>query len=298
MGAAESLMVWTPGTVSRCKELFSEKNEGGKIMIKLIASDLDGTLLPEGTADINPKIYEVILKLQAAGVTFVAASGRNYESVMSVFGHMEKELTVISDNGGYGAKGGIGMYCNGFPKELLREVVSAVREVRGAWMMASAARGIYTDRNDPKYIDWMRKGYKQNIRLVDDLLEVEEPLIKVALYTYEEEASFIAAPLRERFGARAVVALAGERWIDITIPGASKGAALERIQNTLGISPEETAAFGDNGNDISMLKRAAESYAVANARDEVKAVAKHVLTDTSDHAVLDVLEALLMQAKR
>ena len=190
------------------------------------------------------------------------------------------------------------MYCNGFPKELLREVVSAVREVRGAWMMASAARGIYTDRNDPKYIDWMRKGYKQNIRLVDDLLEVEEPLIKVALYTYEEEASFIAAPLRERFGARAVVALAGERWIDITIPGASKGAALERIQNTLGISPEETAAFGDNGNDISMLKRAAESYAVANARDEVKAVAKHVLTDTSDHAVLDVLEALLMQAKR
>ncbi len=95
-----------------------------------------------------------------------------------------------------------------------------------------------------------------------------------------------------------MVALAGERWIDITIPGASKGAALERIQNTLGISPEETAAFGDNGNDISMLKRAAESYAVANARDEVKAVAKHVLTDTSDHAVLDVLEALLMQAKR
>ena len=64
-------------------------------MIRLIASDLDGTLLPEGTADIDSKIYEVIRGLQRAGITFVAASGRNYESVMSVFGSMEKELTVI-----------------------------------------------------------------------------------------------------------------------------------------------------------------------------------------------------------
>ena len=84
-------------------------------MIKLIASDLDGTLLPEGTADINPEIFEVIGRLQAAGITFVAASGRTYGSIMSVFGQMEQELTVISDNGGYGARGGVGMYCNFIP---------------------------------------------------------------------------------------------------------------------------------------------------------------------------------------
>ncbi len=262
-------------------------------MIKLIASDLDGTLLPEGTADINPEIFEVIGRLQAAGITFVAASGRNYGSIMSVFGQMEQELTVISDNGGYGARGGVGMYCNSFPKELLREVVTAAREVKDAWMMASAARNTYTDRNDPKYIDWMHEGYKLDIRLVEDLLTVEEPLVKVALYTFGEDASFAIEPLRQRLGAKTAVALSGERWIDITMPGANKGAALAQIQHALGITPEETAAFGDNGNDISMLKRAAESYAVANARDELKAVAKHVLTDTSDHAVLDVLKEMV-----
>lgn len=265
-------------------------------MIKLVASDLDGTLLPEGTADINPRIYEVIRKLQAAGITFVAASGRNYGSVMGVFGDMEEELTVISDNGGYGARGGVGMYCNGFPRELLTEVVTEARKVKDAWMMASAARNTYTDMDDPKYVKWMREGYKLDIRLVDDLLAVEEPLIKAALYTYAEDAALAVEPLREKLGTRAAVALAGEHWIDITMPGADKGTALARIQQTLGIAPEETAAFGDNGNDISMLKRAAESYAVANARDEVKAVAKHVLTDTSDHAVLDVLEEILQRA--
>ena len=88
-------------------------------MIKLIASDLDGTLLPEGTPDIDPNIYEVIRSLQDAGVTFVAASGRNYESVMSIFGCMERELMVISDNGGYLAKGGEEMHCYSFPRDLL-----------------------------------------------------------------------------------------------------------------------------------------------------------------------------------
>lgn len=266
-------------------------------MIKLVASDLDGTLLPEGTADINPKIYEVIRRLQAAGITFVAASGRNYESVRGIFGEMEKELTIISDNGGYGARGGVGMYCNGFPRALLTDIVTAARRVPDMWMMASAARNTYTDMDDAYYIRWMREGYRLDIRLVDDLLAVEEPLIKVALYTYAADAAVAAGPLRETLGGRVAVALSGEHWIDITMPGANKGTALAHIQESLHVTPEETAAFGDNGNDIPMLKRAVESYAVANARDEVKAAARHVLTDTSDHAVLDVLETLLERAE-
>ena len=133
-------------------------------MIRLIASDLDGTLLPEGTADIDSKIYEVIRGLQRAGITFVAASGRNYESVMSVFGSMEKELTVISDNGGYCAKGGVEVYCNEFPEELLHEIISMVRAVPGVWMLASAARGAYTETDDPEFVRWIREGYQMSLR--------------------------------------------------------------------------------------------------------------------------------------
>ena len=266
-------------------------------MIKLVASDLDGTLLPEGTADIDPKIYEVIRGLQKAGITFVAASGRNYESVMSVFGSMEKELTVISDNGGYVAKGGVELYCNGFPKDLLQEVVALVRSVPNVWIMASAARGTYTDMNDPEYVRWIREGYKTDIRVVDDLLAVEEPLIKVALYTYAKDAAKVAEPLCRQLGGRVSIALAGERWVDIMMPGISKGEALSHIQQTLGVTREETAAFGDNGNDISMLQQAAESFAVANAREEVRAMAKHVLGDVSEGAVLEQLERFLVKRK-
>ena len=271
--------------------------EEDRKMIKLVASDLDGTLLPEGTADIDPKIYEVIRGLQKAGITFVAASGRNYESVMSVFGSMEKELTVISDNGGYVAKGGVELYCNGFPKDLLQEVVALVRSVPNVWIMASAARGTYTDMNDPEYVRWIREGYKTDIRVVDDLLAVEEPLIKVALYTYAKDAAEVAEPLCRQLGGRVSIALAGERWVDIMMPGISKGEALSHIQQTLGVTREETAAFGDNGNDILMLQQAAESFAVANAREEVRAMAKHVIGDVSEGAVLEQLERFLVKRK-
>ena len=266
-------------------------------MIKLIASDLDGTLLPEGTADMDPKIYEVIRDLQSAGVTFVAASGRNYESVMSVFGCLEKELTVISDNGGYAARGGEGSYCHSFPKELLREVVLLARSVPDVWVMASAARGTYTDMDDEKYVRWIREGYKMDIQVVDDLLSVQEPLIKVALYTYAKDAAEVAESLQKQLKDRANIAVAGERWVDIMLPGISKGKALAHIQQTLGITREETAAFGDNGNDIPMLQQAAESFAVANAREEVKAAARYVIGDVSQGAVLGELERLLAKAR-
>lgn len=262
-------------------------------MIKLIASDMDGTLLPEGTADIGADTYELIRALQARGVTFVAASGRNYESVMSVFGCMEKEITVISDNGGYVARCGEGISHCGFSRELLTEVVQEARKVPDAWMMASAARGTYTDQNDPKYVRWVREGYRLDIRLVDDLLTVEEPLVKVALYMHDTDAAVAAEPLRRHFGDRINLALAGERWIDMMVPAVSKGAALARLRQTLGITREETAVFGDNGNDIPMFAQAAHSYAVANAREEVRAAAGHVIGDVRERAVQKQLRVIL-----
>ena len=262
-------------------------------MIKLIASDLDGTLLPEGTADIDPEIYQVIRELLAAGITFVAASGRNYESVMSIFECMEKELTVISDNGGYLAKAGETMHCFSFPQALLEEAVAVARSLPNVWIMASAARGTYTDMNDPKYIRWIREGYKLDIRVVDDLLKIKEPLIKVAIYTCEQDAAEVAEPLRGQIGDRVSIAVAGDRWVDLMMPGVNKGGALAYIQKTMGITPEETAVFGDNGNDLPMFWQAAESYAVSNAREEAKEAAKYVLGDVSEGAVLKELKRIL-----
>ena len=164
--------------------------------------------------------------------------------------------------------------------------------------MASAARGTYTEQNDPKYVKWVREGYKLNIRVVDDLLAVEEPLIKVALYTYAKDAAEVAEPLKKKLGDRVSIALAGERWVDIMMPGISKGNALAHIQKELGVTREETAAFGDNGNDIPMLMQAEESFAVANAREEAIQAAKHVIGDVTEGSVLKELERIRKEMQK
>ena len=86
---------------------------------------------------------------------------------------------------------------------------------------------------------------------------------------------------------------AGERWVDFVGTDTDKGKALESIQRLMHITKEETMAFGDNNNDIGMMLCAGESYAVANAREEVKKAARHLTDRNVDDGVLKILKRLL-----
>ena len=68
-------------------------------MIKLIATDIDGTLLKEGTDQINPEMYEVIVKLKQQGVIFAAASVRTYSSLRRLFDPVANDMIFIAENG-------------------------------------------------------------------------------------------------------------------------------------------------------------------------------------------------------
>ena len=74
------------------------RQEGGS-MIKLIASDIDGTLLEEGTDGINPEIFTVIRELKKKGIVFAAASGREYASLRRLFQPVKDDIYFIADNG-------------------------------------------------------------------------------------------------------------------------------------------------------------------------------------------------------
>ena len=68
-------------------------------MIKLIVSDIDGTLVPEGNTDLNPEYLEVIKKLTEKGIVFAAASGRHTSSIHAVFQPVSERIYYVSDNG-------------------------------------------------------------------------------------------------------------------------------------------------------------------------------------------------------
>ena len=74
---------------------------------------------------------------------------------------------------------------------------------------------------------------------------------------------------------------------------ADKGSSLKSLQKQLGITREETMAFGDNLNDLGLLAAAEESYAIGSARDEVKAAAKHIAPPLKENGETEVLLKLL-----
>ena len=98
-------------------------------MIKLIASDLDGTLLKEGTMDINPEIYDIIRKLKAKGIVFAAVSGREYDSIERVFAPVKDDIYFIAGNGGIISYQGEIIEKMAIPADILKEVVEDVLNV-------------------------------------------------------------------------------------------------------------------------------------------------------------------------
>lgn len=89
------------------------------------------------------------------------------------------------------------------------------------------------------------------------------------------------------------VTTSGVDFVELTPPGADKGAAIARLAAHLGISAHEVLVFGDNQNDLTMFEWAGRSVAMGNALDMVKAVADEVTDTNEDHGVARVIEELL-----
>ena len=169
-------------------------------MIKLIASDLDGTLLKEGTMDINPEIFEIIRKLKAKGIVFAAVSGREYDSIERVFAPVKDDIYFIAGNGGIISYQGEIIEKMAIPADILKEVVEYVRSQKGASFMTAGSAQAYVERADQAFVKKLREGYKLHVNEVDDVLNAPETMTKVAMYNEEVDAAAGAEEARKRFG--------------------------------------------------------------------------------------------------
>lgn len=261
-------------------------------MIKLVASDIDGTLLPEGTDQINPEMFEVIRKLKEKDILFAAASGRHYSGMSRLFEPVKKDIIFITENGAYVSCRGYTMLDQTLDWKDVQDWVREVRQIPGASFTMDTKEGFYTESRDPEFLDLVLKGYKSAMDVEEDVLARERAINKVALY-HKTDIQRIAKEMTPRWSGRLHCTLSGEIWLDFLNKESNKGNAIRGIQKILGIRPEETMVFGDNFNDIEMFHCAGESYAVGNAAKAVKSEAKYVTDTNVNDGVLKVLRTLI-----
>ena len=260
-------------------------------MIRLIVSDIDWTLTEDGGSRLDPELYEVILKLKSQGIYFAAASGRHSASIEYIFDPIKDKIFYIGDNGAYLGCYGRELFLTRYKQELAMDVIADMKAA-GLDVLVDCADCAYTDSRNPEFLQWMLNGYHFRLKELEDLRTLAEPIVKIAGCRMEGLGSR-ADGFKEKYGTKLKVTLAGEQWLDTMDPGVSKGAAVKLLQESLMIRPEETMVFGDQLNDIEMLKRASHSFAVENARDEVKEAANFVAPSYKEDGVLQVLKAVL-----
>lgn len=261
-------------------------------MIKLIASDIDGTLVHDGSHELNPELYDVILKLKDKGIQFAAASGRQWFSIEGLFEPVKERIFYLSDNGAYVGCCGRNLFLNTIDRDLAMALVEDIRKEPDLEVMVSGPDVVYMDTKDQEFVDWIVNGYQFQVKQVEDIRMVDDQLIKVSAYK-KHGVQKATEGLRAKYGDRLKMTISGDMWMDCMAKGVCKGQAIETLQKSLDIKPEETMAFGDQLNDVEMLKQAYYSFAVGNARPEVKAAARFQADTNVNDGVLKVLKLLL-----
>lgn len=259
-------------------------------MIRLIATDIDGTLVKEGTIDINPEYYDVIKELRKRGVIVLAASGRQRSSIEKVFRPIVDELSFISENGTCIYSKNY-QYVDEIPSDVAVKYIREARTFPGCEVMINKDNMAYFE-NEGLY-HYMVDDYGYKGELVDNIEEHLDSICKISIFHHNCAEEIVGQEFIERWGKTMDIAVSGKYWIDCTNKGGNKGTALKHFQHVHKISPDETLAFGDNINDIEMLKCASHSFAVENAREEVKEAANFVAPSYKEDGVLQVLKAVL-----
>lgn len=261
-------------------------------MIKLIATDIDGTLVMDGGNQVNPELYDIILKLRQKGIQFAAASGRQWVSIEALFEPVKEKIFYLSDNGAYVGCYGRNLFLKTMDRQLVMEILEDIRSIPDLEVMISGPDAVYVDTKNQNFVKWIMEGYRYCVKQVDNIANVEDAFIKIAAYKKHgvQEATEI---LREKYKGKMKITISGDMWMDCMASGVSKGQAITTLQESLGIKPEETMAFGDQLNDLEMLGRAYYSFAVGNARPEIKAAARFRVDTNKNDGVIKLLKELL-----
>ena len=151
-------------------------------MIKLVASDLDGTLLFNGAQSLPEELFPLIKELEDLGILFVAASGRQYANMKRLFAPVADAMAFISENGGLAVFNDEVLYQDSFPRELVLEIIKAIENKNGAEFTCSTKDYYYIRPKTEHFEDLMLNVVKNNCRIIKDLSEITEPCMKLAVY--------------------------------------------------------------------------------------------------------------------
>jgi len=267
-------------------------------MYRLLAIDLDGTLLTPQKI-ITPRTHQALRQAISAGVTIVIATGQTLSVLQNVCAGLPLSAPQIIENGAIIANihSGDILHERLIPPEHILPVLDELRNF-GLYRAYHTLHRVYVDRNTPRARSWYRPPVLPAVEVEDVASLYPLSCIKVVGIGEANTLREKRRELERIFGEQLYVTQSSFDILEFLHPEVSKGNALRIIASDLNIMPEEIVAFGDNHNDIGMLRLAGLGVAMGNAHEEVKAAADYVTRSNAEDGVAVVIEEMILPTLR
>lgn len=262
--------------------------------VRLIASDLDGTLLRTDHT-ISDRTRKAIAAADEAGITVVAATGRGWRSATKLLAAVPEVRVAVCSNGALIRDVAGEATTDVFPiaADAAASVVEAARHVLPgaglAWELATGTFGFDAtwDEMRPAGTAWRPEGIAERPAADDG------DIIKVLVRHPQLGEDALLQVLQPVVPDGVALTSSGYGLAEVTAQGVHKAHALSVLCDRLGITAAEVVTLGDNRNDVEMLRWAGRGVAVGNALPAAVAAAAEQTVDHMDDGVAVVIEDVL-----
>ncbi|MFS9243285.1 HAD family hydrolase [Streptococcus infantis] len=266
--------------------------------IRVIATDMDGTLLdPKGQLDL-PRLEKILDKLDQCDIRFVIATGNEVHRMRQLLGHLAERVVLVVANGARIFENDELLQAQTWDDAMVDKALGHFkgRECQDQFVVTGMNGGfvkegtVFTELDKFMTPEMIEKLY-QRMNFVDEFdSSLFGGVLKMSMVVGEERLDSVLQEVNDLFDGRVRAVSSGYGCIDILQDGIHKAWGLVELLKRWNLKPEQIMAFGDSENDIEMLELAGISYAMENAEEAVKRVATKVAPANSQAGVYKVLE--------
>lgn len=267
-------------------------------MIKLLVTDIDGTLITDD-GRLTEENKRAIRAAREKGVTFVLATGRMHVGAAHIWRELGLDTPIISYQGAliYDFIAKKSIFSEKLDKANVLSVLEFVREY-----------GLYTHVYDDdvfyrNQFNRMSERYEKATRVKGELrVDIENAVPedgcpKVLIMDASERMPEYIEEAKKRFGDRMEITCSNSYMLEFMKKGISKGRAVRALAEKLGVKRDEILTCGDGLNDVPLIEAAGIGAAVANAVPELKRSASIIIPSNNDNALADVIDRFILKKK-
>lgn len=256
-------------------------------MIRLIASDVDGTLLKRGENEISQEAFDVINAVSDKGVLFVVASGRPYCELKHLFEPVMDKIALVCSDGALTVYHGKNVTKSSMDRNKAEALLQDVEKKQDCEFLVYGEFIAYMKPKEEAYDKKIRKTCFNNVNVINTFKNIGEDYLKIGIYN-KKGISCVEDYFLNKWSKDFEVIYSANEWLEFTAPGVNKSVGIEALMQKFGIKKEETIAFGDSYNDIGMFNTVGKGYAMNTSKEVLKKIAYDASTERVEWTIKDL----------